>query len=102
MNGFKLCSNSEEYTLYRQMDETFRKVFIFNKRLKQVNVCCAYFVLKNDIDKDVWKKITNDERNKYSCKYGFWQGETLVSLSVKEIEFIWKTSKRLFGQQEEK
>jgi len=99
MIELKLCSNSEEFTIYRQMDETFKKSFIFDKRLKRVNVYCAYFVLKNDIDKDAWRKIT-DEWNKYSCKYGFWQSETLVSLSIGEIDFIKKISEKLFGKQE--
>lgn len=96
MINFKKCSDTGDITLYRQHDERFKKVIIFDKRLKLVNIECAFFVLKNDVDKKIWRNITS-EWDKYSCKYGFWQSETLVSLSVEEIEFIQKTSKKIFG-----
>lgn len=99
MIELKLCSNSEETTIYRQMDETSKKSFFFDKRLKRVYVNCTFFILKDDIDKDAWRKIT-DESNKYSCKYGYWQNKTLVALSIEEIDFIKKTSEKLFGKQE--
>ncbi len=95
MSDFKLISEDSRNIAYAHKTDYDELYVSFDKELKCVNIHYAHFVLIRPMLEPQWKKET-DARLKHSCKYGYWESETIVCLSAEDIEFIDNKCKELF------
>lgn len=98
MSDFKLISEDSRDVTYGHKTDYDDLSVSFDKELECVNIHYAHFVIKEPTLEPQWKKET-DKWLKHSCKYGHWQSETIICLSIEDIEFINNKFRELFGKE---
>ena len=87
---FKFISEDSVLLTYGKWHETDRLTFFFNKELKTVDIEHQIF------ETDGMLHFAPQEKNPYSCKYGYWRVEQ-PTLSMEDVEFLYKKAKELWG-----
>lgn len=95
MADFKLINESNTEVVYAHKNDYDNLSVCFNKELKSVDIHYEHFILNDTTLEPQWETET-DKWLKHSCKYGYWQSETVISLSADDIVFIDKKCKELF------
>lgn len=88
--NIKFISEDSKTVTYGYELEYDKLYFHFDKELKTVGIVYMRFIRKNN--EEDW--TTQDERIKYSCKYGHWQVETPY-IAQRDVEFIYQKLKEL-------
>lgn len=92
MDGYELIRDSETVRVYLKWGFFDKLTFFFNKNLKSVDIKYERFVKKEEFT------FIPQREERLTCECGHWQAET-PCLSVKDIEFLHTTCKRMWGKE---
>lgn len=86
MKNWTLYNESDSNVVYKAIENNVQTSFVIDKELKTISYSEMYFIVKDGM----WEpqEAEKDEWLKYSCKYGHWQADTILTLTEDDMQFM--------------